>query len=716
MSILTATLIVLIQVASGSLLVLLIPASRIRSRFEIVGLGLALGTFISMLSSVLLVNTALHSIAWLLPAVVIVIATLSRFNYVRARMQQMTLPRNEAIAIVVGLLIGFALLAINWVRVPLSTIRAGGSVDMYFFEALARGVSEFGVSESILMSGGSLRYHWFSYGWAGELGQLANVESFVALTRILPVVALIGVVLLAAAWAGSIRIGKTKSPWWVPTLAVILIVFSGYTGALYGIVLNFDSPSQAFTTVWLLALVMLFLRGLRSATRAELFSYSALVVLMAGATTGGKASHVAVSLGGFALVSVLAVVLRQSWWRRALVLFIATIVGGGVVYVWALAGVGVEANLADSIAVRASTWQGLDPVAGKWGPMLGTIALLLAVLPRVIGVGWLASNRTGRTSPEFHFALGSLAVGVLALLVLRGGINELWFLLAASAPVIVISSYGIGQAQSWLRPRIQQALTSTVVIAALASLLSLVLSLNWKFDSQPINFFLWPGILYWLSVTGVWVLIVISSLLTTRRFPSKTPAWNRPSFVTAVFALSISALVLTSVFTRPAVLWTESRPLTTDIGVVTPNIEIGVTSPDTNAGGSLFIDLVSASEWLSANTHRSDQIATNVPGSSFIPASTGNQMYLAGSHYQAGLGDASQLSEVDRRGEVSALISMAALNDFSDETVLRELCESGVAYVWVEGPTNPSENQPVYSNETVSIYSLNKQCGEVANN
>jgi len=716
MPILTAVLIILIQVATGSLLILLIPASRIRSTFEIFGLGLAVGTFISMLSSVLLVNTVLNPFAWALPTVIIVIAALVRINLVRARLQHITLPRNESIAVALGLLIGFVLLVINWIRVPLDTIRAGGSVDMYFFEALSRGVSEFGISESILMSGGSLRYHWFSYGWAGELGQLANTESFVALTRILPVVALIGVVLLAAAWSGSIRIGKAKSPWWVPTLAVVLIVFSGYTGALYGIVLNFDSPSQAFTTVWLLALVMLFLHGLRSATRSGLLFYSALVVLMAGATTGGKASHVAVALGGFAVICVMGFVLRQRWWRRALVLFTAAFIGAALAYVWVLSGVGLEANLADSIAVRASTWQGLDPVAGRWGPLLGTIALLLAVLPRVIGVSWLAVTETGRRSPEFHFALGSLAVGVFALFVLRGGINELWFLLAASAPLAVISAYGMGQAQLWLRPRIHRALLYTIVIAALASLLSLVLSMNWKFDSPASEFFLWPGILYWFSIIGVWVLIVVSSWLIVRRLLPKTAAGVRPNFFAGVFAMSISALVLTSVFTRPAVLWTESRPLTTDIGVVTPDSEAGGASVASTPVGKLFVDLVSAADWIVANTDRFDQIATNVPVSSFVPALTGNQMYLAGSRYQAGLGDASQLSEVDRREEVSALISVAVLNDLSDETVLRELCETGVAYLWIEGPANPDANQPVYSNESISIYSLNKQCGEIVNN
>jgi len=698
-SILAATLVVLLQVATGSLLILLVPSFRIKSKFEVVGLGLALGTFLSMLSSVVFVNTALGSIAWILPSAFTFIAALARFGVVRSHLGGISAPRNESVAVVVGSLIGFALLVINWIRVPLDTIRAGGSVDMYFFEALAKGVSEFGASDSILMSGGSLRYHWFAYGWAGELGQVAHLDSFVALTRILPVVALIGVVLLAAAWAGSIRIGKTASPWWVPTLAVVLIVFAGYTGALYGIVLNFDSPSQALTTVWLLALVMLFLRGLRSVTRTGVFFYSVLVLLLAGASTGGKASHVAVALGGFALITLIGVILRPTWWRRAIVLFASALIGALLVYVWVLSGVGIQENLADTVAVRASTWQGLDPVVGRWGPLLGTLALLLAVLTRVSGVTWLARNRAGRTSPEFLFALGSLAVGVCALILLRGGINELWFLLAASAPLAVISAYGVGQAQSWLNPRVQRALLYSVVIAILASLMSLILSLNWKFDSPPSDFFLWPGILFWLSITSVWLFVVLGSWFIARG-----------GTLTAVFALSISALVFTSVFTRPAVLWTESRPLVTDIGVVSPNTEIVSGIPAPTGSGSLISDSLSAADWVSANTARRDQIATNSPVTALIPALTGNQMYLAGSRYQAGLGDTSQVGEVLRRAELSAALDVAAIDNGAKDATIQQLCQAGVAYVWLEGALIIGVMQPVYSNDSIAIYSLETQC------
>lgn len=707
MSLLTAALIVLIQVATGSLLILLIPSSRIRSKFEIVGLGLALGTFISLLSSVALVNTPLHSVAWAIPAIVVALVSVIRISFIRSRLREITLPRNESIAVVVGLIIGLALLVINWVRVPLGTIRSGGSVDMFFFEALSKGVSEFGAASSILMSGGSLRYHWFSYGWAGELTQVAGLDSFVALTRILPVVALIGVVFLAASWSGAIRIGKKDSPWWVPSLAVILIVFAGYTGALYGVVLNLDSPSQAFTSVWLLGLVILFMRGIRSESRFELLIYFFLVLLMAGATTGGKASHAVVALGGFAFVVMVGAVLHQHWWRRALILFTAATIGAVAVYFWALSGVGLEANLAQSIAVRASTWQGLDPIAGRWGPLLGTVALLLAVLTRLSGAGWLAVNKAGRRSPEFSFVLGALGVGVVALFVLRGGINELWFLLAASAPIAVISAYGVGQAQKWLNPRLPRALIISFVIAALASILSLILSLNWVFASPPNEFFQWPGILYWLSVTGVWAFVVLSSWLVARHFTSQG---GRLGTLIAVVGLSATALTLTSVLTRPAVLWTESRPLTTDIGVVTPDlVPVDSTSGGTS-GGDPASNLADAAEWVVANTERSDLIATNAPVSAFIPALTGNQMYLAGFLYQAGLGDISQLAEVNRRSEISGSLSASALTDPSQAEVLQELCGAGVAYLWIEGPERSDVSQALYSNASVSIYAVESQC------
>lgn len=694
MSVFVAILVVFIQIATGSIAILLIPSERRRSKFEIVGLGLALGTFASMLSSVLFTASAIDGVAWLLPSIAVLIVALWKLRTIRQHMSQLTVPSDEVIAVIVGLAVGGALIAVNWIRVPLSSIRAGGSVDMYFFEALSRGISQFGPNESILMSEGSLRYHWFTYGWAGELTQIAGLDPFVSLTRILPIVALVGVVFLAASWAGSMRFGESNSPRWVPSLAVLLIVMGGYTGALYGVVLNFDSPSQAFTTVWLLALVVIFISALRANQSIVFGCYLVLAFLLSAATTGGKASHVFVALGGFGLITIVGIVFRQPWWRRAVALFAATLMGAVLTFLLVLSGVGLEENLGAAVLVRASTWQSLDPVSGRWGPLLGTIALSLAVLARLAGSAWFARNRAQRVSPEFLFAVGAFGSGVLALFALRGGINDLWFLLAASAPIAVISAYGVGQAQNYLRSRLNGSLLKVIFISIVASGVSLVLSLNWTFSESPLDFFAWPGILFWLSIVLVWVVIFILAFIFGRT-------------AQLAFGIAICSLVLTSLFTRPAVLWTESRTLTTEIGVVTPNAIDQAVQPNAQEVASALSDQFEAAAWLAKESLPANIVATNAPWSAFIPALSGHKMYLAGEAYQSGLGAVSDRAEITRRSALSR-----GLTSSLNESQIQELCSDGVAFIWLEGTRAPTliDQLPTQEFGQVSLIDLREYC------
>ena len=712
MAIFLASLVILIQIATGALFLLLIPASNMRSRYAITGLGLAIGTLLSMLSSVLLNSTALASMAWFIPTLLVGLVCTLRIPALRQQLRELQATRSESVAVAVGLAAGLIFLAINWIRVPLSSIRSGSSVDMYFLEALSRGISQFGPDHSILMSGGSLRYHWFTYGWAGELTQVAGLDSFVALTRFLPLVALLGMVLIAASWAASIRINNKVSPWWVPSLAALLIVVGGYTGALYGVILNFDSPSQSLTTVWLLGLVFLFLHGLRTESQLALIFIGLAIGLLALGTTGGKASHAVVGLGGIGLVVITSLLFRKSDWKRAMSLGLAAALGIGIAYVWVLFGVGVQENLSEVIAVRASTWQGMDPVAGKWGPLLGTIAMLLAIIARLAGSTWLFTTASGRKSPELVFSLGAFLTGALALLFLREGINELWFLLAASAPIAVISAYGVGQAQILLTGRIgkRRAVSITLLIAGIASFGSLLLSRNWVFESIPLTFFQWPGVLFWLAIVSVWFVIPMLAILVLRKLP-ETRQQSLHSIALPVLAVSVSALVLTSILTRPSVLWTESRPLNTGFGIVQPSDPSGAGE---NKASERPVDSLglepglNAADWLKRNSRVKDVVATSRPDSSFIPAFAGNQMYLAGEPYQYGLGAADQRAEIERRSLLSRSLT-TGLN----EGLLNALCQDGVDFAWIEAPTDSFAAMDVVASESfenITLYDLRQYC------
>jgi hypothetical protein len=459
----------------------------------------------------------------------------------------------------------------------------------------------------------------------------------------------------------------------------------------------------------MLALVITFLRGLASSHTRHIIFFTLLVFAFAAASTGGKASHVIVALGGFGLIAVAGLIFKSSWRSQALYLFAAAILGFALTFLLVLSGVGVEQNLADAIAVRASTWQGLDPVVGRWGPLLGTLALLLAVLARMSGAIWLATNQEARRSPEFIFAVGAIAVGALTLLALRGGINELWFFLAASAPVAVISAYGIGQAQSWLSSHgwNRRGIAISIIIAAVVSGISLSLSRNWVFHSAPNDFFQWPGLLFWLAIVSVWLLTPLLATLMWY-FTHSFPGNKVTSIVRWTLAISVSSLVLTSIFTRPAVLWTESRAPITDIDSaqrITNAVDASEQPSVPPAESPEYIARAAAADWLVANSNVADIVITNRADSAFIPALAGNQMYLAGRDYQFGLGPVNQHPEIERRAAISGGLS-AGLN----ESIVLALCKEGVSLVWIEGETPQGSLEPAFSTNGISLFDLRQIC------
>ncbi len=689
---LLAFLIVAVQAATGAALWALVRRRGPVSVFELLGVGIALGTFASMLTGVMLVSTPLDGVGWLIPTFVAVPALA--WARARGHLADLRIRGNgaETAAVLVGLVTGLALVAVNWSRVPLSAPTTKSFADLYFFEALSRGLAEFGPSQSILMSGGSLRYHWFTYAWAGDLAQDAGTAPFVVLTRILPLVTLIGVTAIVAAWAA--RLSHVR---WVPTLAVLLIVAGGYAGALYGSILNFDSPSQAMTTMWLLGFAVVFLAYVRTD-----LSWPALLAIaaFAAACTGGKISHALVAAGGAGLVVLVGLLARSTWWRRALV---ATVVAGAsmaFVYVVVLSGVAVDRNLTETVAVKASTWQGLDPIAGRLGIGLGTAALVLAILARLGGLGWLLGRRASRLKPDVIFATGGVLVGLAAMLALRDGVNELWFILAASAPAAVLSADGIGSALKRVRRSesngpLNRPLLWSVVIAIPASVACLALSRNWSTNQALLN---------WLSPLSVWLLVPLGALIVVAVF-SRT----RRSMVN-VIALSIAGLAVASIATRPAAVWTASRAITTEAGTVQP---VGGGLSETALPSPILSSLDAttevryawrreAAEWIAAATPEDAIVATGDPISALVPALTGRQMYLAGQLYQAGLGRAGELDDVGSRAVNSRQFAATPTPQAA-----RPLCDAGVDYVWLDGQLpGISPDAVAFSNEGVTILNL----------
>jgi hypothetical protein len=706
MSNLLATGVILLQVAAGVVIWLALLGRYLKSLLLTLGMGIALGTFLSMISSVLLHGSVFESVAWALPCALATLLAALNWSRLITSLQALTLARSEVIGLGITLFIAGVIMLVSWIRTPLSVIAAGGSVDMYFFEAISHGIANFGPAESILMSGGSLRYHWFTYAWAGELSATTGLDNFVAITRFLPTVSLFAVAFLAVGWAASMRFGGRRSPAWVPALAGLLVIVGGYTGALYGVILNFDSPSQAMSTIWLLGLAVTFTTYLlsqeASLSRSTHGAFLAIIAILTVATMGGKASTSIVAIAGIGFTAVIGLISRPYWAKRAIIASLVSITLGVITYLLVLSGVSINDNLSDAISVRASTWQQLDPVIGRLAPFFGTLALLLAVFARLGGLVWLGANRRTRRSPEVLFSIGAVAIGVIALIVLRGGINDLWFLLAASAPAAIVSAYGVGQAAVRLtRP----LLFATVLIAITASLISLILSMNWEFDQSSVkdSFFSFPGVLFWLAAVTPWLVIAFFAAITLRVREKGMPV---RSVVMSATAITVIALTLTSLLTRPAVVWTQSRQSVTDIGVVTPTPASDVLATNSTGEYPSHVYRAAASTWLKDNTAESDLIATSAPSLTNIPALTGRQMYLAGSVYQLGLGNAKEAETVLSRSTLSTAL---ATREWAAASA--QMCDAGVDWFWIEGADpNLFEEKASFISGFISIFSSASMC------
>ncbi len=649
------TCFVTVQGLGGAIWWRLLRPRRSVPVLEVVGMGLGLGTAAALL-------TGLAWAWWLAPVIAIAIWLV----LVRGRGLSVAslapLPRPDLLALAVGLVPGVASLLLAFRSYPLDWVGRWTSYhgDMPFFEALGASVAKLGAGASIFMSGYDIRYHSLAYGWAGQLTMTADAAPFVVLTRLLPFVTLVAVTALAGAWTRRL----TRS-WWAPSLAVVLVVVGGFVGATYGSVLNFDSPSQSVGAVWLLALSVVGLQALdRVSLPWHLLAVAALVV----ALTGGKVSTAAIAAGGFALVVVVALLRREPWRWRALAVGAMGLVALVGTFIWLLAGSANAGGLGLlTFLDRASSVQGLNPVITNRGIVAGIAILIVAVLPRWAGLAWLVGDRETRWRPETVYGVGLAAGGTATIALLSGGFNDLWFAVAASAPLAVLSAVGAARAVAWLGPAAKRR-------ALLAGLLGLVGSVAvagiWTTGSTGIigNGWRWAG-----PLVGVAGALLIGLALGTRSRQART----RVVLAYAVLALVTMALpgrllyALAEPFARPHE-GSVSAVLFSSQGSFVPTLDADRPPGWTDAEAA-------AGRWLRTNAGASDLVATNTTSSAIVPALTRLPTFISDLPLQTPYGRKQDVTVAQTREQQS----WAFIDQPTRQTVA-PLCQAGVRWVWVD--------------------------------
>ena len=659
------------------------------SSFEVLGMGFVLGSILSMVSGVVFRPVVPGGFGWAALAVVVLVAWLVRKHMRRGTLlasnQNFEWPRRSVLwGFVAGVLVGLSAVIVNLARYPLHWTGAWNQYhpDMVFFEALANSVARYGTGESIFMSGEDLRYHWFTYAWSGQLSDSLGLEPFVVLTRVLPMATLLASAGIAAVWAGR----YTKTPW-APGLAAVLVTAGGYVGATYGTLLNFDSPSQALTTLWLLGLSFAVLEYLNGA-----LSHRTLWVigLLSVACVGGKANAAIVAIGALVVLVVVGFIRRSPWRVRAGWALIVSGIPAAIAYLLVLSGSANSGGLLlFNWANRASSVQGLDLGVGGLGIAAGTVILMIAVAPRWAGLLGLWLEPEQRWAPTSIFGAGLLVMGIVPLAVLSQGVNELWFALAASAPLAVISAIGVGVAWESLGDRAplqRNRRTALLLASANLGLVFFVLaSMLWRQGAPGVTSVRALGpilmlvgaaagalVLCWISRSiqagrriALLVIIFITILVTASALARVTPLFDQlGSRLSPTESVSVLGPALDSALSEIAVATDADNPPVTLSGL----------NYDDNSWSELE---VAAARFLVSNTSDNDIIVTDRTSSWLVAALTGRRTFMSGAPYQQLYGRASAIEAIPGRVGVSQRFGAAPTQvDFD------ELCAAGVTWGW----------------------------------
>jgi hypothetical protein len=581
----TATLLVAVaaaQSASGAVWWRMIRRPHAMPFAELIGMGIALGTFASLVSAQLLRTSPLGRWGLLVPAVItaemVAVQTIRR----PARREPLLDDAGRSgIELIPAVVLGLLVFIPFWMTEPL---RLRGEQahhpDIAFHEALARSIATFGPGDSVFAVGRPIRYHWFTSAWAGSTQQVVGAPSFVVITRLVPLVALIASAALA--WTLARRCSQVR---WVPPLAAVLV--AGSSGLIpYLEHLLPLSPAQAFATPWLLALsiVALDLAAGRTAPHRAL----PVLFVLGVACMGGRINHAGVAVCGLGVLCLSTLRSDRETRRRVFGGALAAGAGMAVAFVVVIAGgSGNGFGVGSGLTSAARAWR-LLPAGGWLGVALGSVAYLAGMLSRWVGFACLLLDTEHRRRPETAYGAGVALGGLVGLVAtIQSGQSQILFAVSASTVLSCLSAVGIGVAFACLptqgvdpgRSQTRHLLRSAALLGVLVGpIVGFVYWGMWIYsrfsiraglDGSEITAWLTGGIPRFLAPLVVWGLAVVAAISAFSNVGRAEGRRFAGLILTVVITTAtVTTMVATAVFTlaRPGgpkgdwtYAWGESR-------------------------------------------------------------------------------------------------------------------------------------------------------------
>lgn len=500
---------------------------------EAVGVGTALFTAGSTLVLSGLAYAGVVVSAWLVSALVLVIGVgillLPPSRAVGSR--TLTVSRPAAVATIIGCAGALLVYLPRVVQYPVGSDAAlgGYNQDLFFFESLANALARFGPAEGGLMAGWPARYHWLTYAFSGQVSEAAGLDPFVGLVRLVPMLSIVALALLAAAWTAQRTRGR-----FAPTIAVLVLLCASSIGSTANRVINWDSPSQSLGSVWLLALIVVV--TLLPRARTPWMPYATIAALSI-AVMGGKTSNGVLVLAALACAAAVGAIRRASWAPRIAVALLIVLAGSAAAFlVFSFGGAGSGA-LEPSPALLQVLGRA-QPSGAAFGALTLAVTLFLAVAPRWMGVlaGWTTASARRPHRLALALASGAIAAAAIAVFTLVGETsNQSWFLdgacvIAAVPSVLALATVWTARFPTGASRR--RAGVIAIAVGAVAAAIALLVGR--QSDGGYILGF--PSALVLLAAWWVGVLLTVALVMAA------TPIWRGTPWRTGVALASAAFL------------------------------------------------------------------------------------------------------------------------------------------------------------------------------
>jgi len=458
--------VIFLQMITGMIAWLIFSNQQTTKVPELIGLGLAFGSLIALLSEYVFRATEVRDISWIFPSIIFAMLIfnpqiqikLQNISIEKTPSQDLAFLASSSIAAISFYwiwclplaIIPYALISLRkqknrrvWVLLSVvslfvSQFLKGSSTSWYvyshdqmYLEGFSESIYRYGPGENIHLLGYGFPYHWFSLLWSAVISHSAHLAPLIALTKILPIAALVASICLL--WMIVIRHSRISG-----YIAVLIFVL-GSNAINWSAIRFTNSPTFLFSMIWLLAFIYLFQLVIDS---SSLLMSCALGLLLIGAF-GGKVTHGVVLLAGFGCLMLFIFIDRKS---RQLILpfsklFVILSVSTLVAYLIAYRGEQVGGRMLYFSPGELGFQVGVAYMSSARIIWILTTVAVLAGCSLVFCISLYRESESHNEKLMNFFILSSYLVSLILTFVLaQEGGSQGYFLLSASVLTVIPAS------------------------------------------------------------------------------------------------------------------------------------------------------------------------------------------------------------------------------------------------------------------------------------